>query len=307
MEGPFTSEETALLRLQANLHSSLLKNEMYKTYIKLIRPSQWIKNLLLLFPPFFAGSMSSPSFTEKVIPALLAFCAAASSTYIINDIKDVEADRNHNTKKNRAIAKGDITVSTAMFIAVIFFFSATYLSLLVSSKFWLYIVAYLLISLSYTFLFKDKVILDIFVISLGFLVRVLAGGEAFGVPVSNWLFMTVFMVSLFLATGKRIGEMVFLGDDAHTHRKSLSSYSSSFLEGILWFSASSALVMYSLYTLEHRSRLFYTVPIAAFGLLRYIYIAKEGKGDPTEALLGDRQVMVVGIVWLLVICLITYT
>lgn len=280
---------------------------MYKTYIKLFRPSQWIKNLLLLFPPFFAGSMTSPSFTEKIIPALLAFCAAASCSYIINDIKDIEADRNHAAKKNRAIAKGEISVLTSSYIASALFVSAIIISAWVSSQFWLYITAYLLISISYTVFFKDLVILDIFIISSGFIVRVLAGGEAFGVPVSNWLFMTVFMVSLFLASGKRMGELVFLGDDAHTHRKSLSSYSLSFLEGVLWFSASSALVMYSLYTLEHRSSLFYTVPIAAFGLLRYIYIAKEGKGDPTEALLGDRQVMVVGIVWFLVICIVTYT
>ena len=280
---------------------------MYKTYIKLLRPSQWIKNLLLLFPPFFAGRMLTISFSEKIVPAMLAFCLAASCSYIINDIKDLEADRNHAAKKNRAIANGDIAVLTAICIAVALFVSAIIISARVSSQFWLYITAYLLISISYTVFFKDLVILDIFIISSGFLVRGLAGGEAFGVPVSNWLFMTVFMVSLFLASGKRMGELVFLGDEAHNHRKSLSSYSTNYLEGILWFSASSALVMYSLYTLEHRSRLFYTVPPAAFGLLRYIYIAKEGKGDPTEVLLGDRQVMIVGIVWFLVICIVTYT
>lgn len=280
---------------------------MYKTYIKLLRPSQWVKNLLLFFPPFFAGRIFGISFLEKILPALLAFCLAASCSYIINDIIDMESDRNHEGKKKRSIASGDITVSKAISVAAILLFSSIYISLLVSTNFFLYIIAYLIISLSYTFFFKEIVILDIFVISLGFLVRVMAGGEAFGVPVSNWLFMTVFMVSLFLATGKRIGEMVFLGDEAHNHRKSLSSYSTNYLEGILWFSASSALVMYSLYTLEHRSRLFYTVPLAAFGLLRYIYIAKEGKGDPTEALLKDRQVMAVGIVWFIVICLVTYT
>jgi len=280
---------------------------MHKTYIKLLRPSQWIKNLLLLFPPFFAGSIFNNSLMENGFPALLAFCLAASCSYIINDIKDIESDRNHDGKKNRSIASGEISVSTAISVAAILFFLALYISFQVSTNFFLYIIAYLLISASYTYFFKEIAILDIFIISAGFIVRVLAGGEAFGVPVSNWLFMTVFMVSLFLASGKRMGELVSLGKDAHTHRKSLSSYSLSFLEGVLWFSASSALVMYSLYTLEHRSRLFYTVPLAAFGLLRFIYIAKEGKGDPTEVLLGDRQVMGVGIVWFLVICLVTYT
>ena len=278
-----------------------------KPYIKLLRPSQWIKNLLLLFPPFFAGSVFSSSSLGNGIPALIAFCLAASGSYIVNDIKDVEVDRNHAAKKSRAIANGDISVLTAICIAVALFVLAIVISSQVSSSFWLYTMAYLLISLSYTFLFKDIVILDIFVISAGFLVRVLAGGEAFSVAVSNWLFMTVFMVSLFLATGKRMGELIHLGAVAHNHRKSLASYSPSFLDGILWFSASSALVMYSLYTIEQSSGLFYTVPLAAFGLLRYIYIAKKGKGDPTEALIGDRQVMVVGIVWFLVICIVTYS
>lgn len=274
--------------------------------IALLRPSQWIKNLLLLFPPFFAGRMMEAAVLGKAFPSLAAFCLAASCSYIINDIKDMEADRNHGSKRNRPIANGDVPVSVASILALSLLIASLFASFLVSSRFFFYILAYLAISLSYTFFLKEAVILDIFMISLGFLIRVLAGGEAFNTPVSNWLFLTVFMVALFLATGKRMGELVHLGDEAHSHRKSLAEYTPSFLEGILWFSASSALVMYSLYTLEHRNGLFYTVPLAAFGLLRYVYIAKEGKGDPTEALLGDRQVMFVGIAWFAVICLVTY-
>ena len=149
-------------------------------------------------------------------------------------------------------------------------------------------------------------LVDIFFISFGFLIRVLAGGEAFRVPVTNWLFLTVFMISLLLAAGKRLGELVLLGDEAHKHRKSLTHYSHSFLEGILWFSASAALVTYALYTLEHENGIFYTVPLAAFSLLRYIYIVKVGKGDPTEALLRDKQILTVGIAWIAVIGFMIY-
>lgn len=275
-------------------------------YLTLLRPHQWIKNLLLFFPPFFGGAILSAAVFSKTLPALFTFCAAASCSYIINDIRDLEADRGHATKKNRVLAKGDISVSSALFFASILFLSAFSVSFLVSPHFWAYLAAYMLISFSYTFFLKNIVIVDIFAISLGFLIRVLAGGEAFRIEVSSWLFMTVFLVSLFLAAGKRMGEIVSIGKEAHRHRKSLGRYSTTFLEGTLWFSASAALVTYSLYTLEQKGALFYTVPLAAFGLLRYIFIVREGKGDPTEALLKDGQIMAVGIVWAIVIGVIVY-
>ncbi len=275
-------------------------------YISLTRPHQWIKNLLLLFPPFFAGQISSDLTKTNVIWALSAFCAAASCTYLINDIYDVEADRKHHVKKNRSIASGDVSVSSAAFFALILFAGAMMACFYVSRWFWVYILLYLIISLSYTFKLKNVVILDVFFISLGFLIRVLAGGEAFAIPVSKWLFMTVFMVSLFLATGKRLGEIVSMGENAGRHRKSLAAYSTSYLEGALWFSGSSALVTYSLYTLELKNALFYTVPLAAFGLMRYALIIKEGKGDPTDALLKDRPIMAVGIVWVAFISFVVY-
>jgi len=247
------------------------------------------------------------SILPTVVISLISFSMAASCGYIINDIRDVEADRNHAVKKGRVLANGDLSIEWAIKFAMLLCIISLLVSLAVSKWFWCYLIAYLIISLSYTFFLKDIVVLDIFVISSGFLIRVLAGGEAFDVTVSNWIFMTVFMVSLFLAAGKRMGELLSLGSKAHMHRKSLAGYNSSFLEGTLWFSGSAALVTYSLYIIEQRTGLFYTVPLAAFGLLRYIYIVKDGKGDPTEALLKDRQIMGVGIVWFLVICIVTYT
>ena len=267
-------------------------------YIRILRPGQWLKNLLLLFPPFFAGNILEPPVLQRIVPALFAFSFVASSTYIINDITDIESDRNHDVKRNRTLARGDVPVLFASLFASVLFIAALAIALSLSRSFGALLVIYLLITLSYTLFFKDKVILDIFFISAGFLIRILAGGVVFDVAVTNWLFLTVFMVSLLLAAGKRLGELVALGDEAHRHRKSLALYTRPFLEGILWFSASAALVTYALYTLEQRSDLFYTVPLAAFGLLRYIYIIKDGKGDPTEALLKDGQIMGVGILWI---------
>lgn len=277
-----------------------------KALFLLLRPNQWIKNLLLLFPPFFAGNIASPHVAATVVPALFSFCAAASASYIINDVRDMEADRNHREKRRRPLASGNISITTAVIVAVVLLAAAVEASLLVSSEFWRYVAAYLVISLSYTFLFKDAVIFDIFVISSGFLIRVLAGGNAFRVEVSEWLFLSVFIVALFLATGKRLGELITLGDNAHSHRRSLEEYTEHFLEGVLWFSASAALITYALYTIEQKSGLFYTVPLAAFGLLRYIYIVKEGKGDPTEALLKDGQILGVGVIWAVSIGVVIY-
>lgn len=277
-----------------------------KALFKLLRPQQWIKNLLLLFPPFFGGALLGPAVPDNILPAFFAFCCAASCSYIINDIWDIEADRNHLSKRNRAIASGVISKNAALIIALSLFIASICLSFQVSSLFWVYLAAYFAISFSYTFCLKHIVIADIFLISSGFIVRVLAGGEAFDIIVSNWLFMAVFTVSLFLAAGKRLGEFVSLGDTAHIHRRSLANYNKSFLEGILWFSASTALVTYALYTIEQKSGLFYTVPLAAFGLLRYIYIAREGIGDPTEALLKDGQIMGTGIIWATIIGFLVY-
>lgn len=277
------------------------------SYIKILRPHQWLKSLLLLFPPFFAGKLFDPSVRSVVIPALLSFSLAASCGYIVNDIRDRVADRNHATKKQRVIARGDISVVLATVIAVVLYVAAILISSnYVSRRFEWFLIIYLFVSLTYTFFLKDIVLVDIFFITFGFLIRVLAGGEAFRTPVSSWLFLTVFTISLLLASGKRLGELLSLGENAHNHRKSLSKYSHSFLEGTLWFSASASLVTYALYTLEHANDIFYTVPIAAFGLLRYIYIVKQGQGDPTEALVKDGQITAVGIVWVFVIGAIIY-
>jgi len=283
----------------------LRKSAMLK-YFTLLRPHQWIKNLLLLFPPFFAGTINSGLTTRNLPPALLAFCLAASCGYIINDIKDIDVDRNHETKKNRLIASSHVNTLTASVVAFMLLLTSLYTSFFVSAWFWLYVLAYLVVSLSYTFFLKYIALADIFAISTAFLIRVLAGGEAFDIMVSKWLFVSVFMVSLFLAAGKRMGEMVSLGGDAHSHRSSLAFYTEPFLEGTLWLSAITIIFTYSLYTLEQNSRLFYTVPLAAYGLLRYILIVKTGKGDPTEALLKDRQVMTVGIIWASVITAVVY-
>lgn len=275
-------------------------------YVSILRPYQWLKNLLLFFPPIFGGKIMDPAVVSMLIPAFVSFSCAASCGYILNDIKDRGADGTHPIKKNRAIASGDISPVTAAIIAAALYLTGMLVAGAVSARFEGYLVIYLFISLLYTMYFKDIVILDIFFVAFGFLIRVKAGGEAFRITVTSWLFLAVFLVALFLAAGKRLGEMVDQGEAAGTQRKSLSRYSSSYLEGVLWFTAAAALITYALYVIENRGSMLYTVPVAAYGLLRYIYIVKDGKGDPTEALLHDRHILATGVIWALMIGIVIY-
>ena len=272
-----------------------------RKYLSLLKLHHWLKNLLLLFPPFFGAKLRDPQVLAAVIPAFLSFSFAASCGYILNDIWDRKYDSLHASKKYRPIASGDISVATASVIAGVLYLCAMILSGSVSNRFQGYVIIYLFLSCSYTMYFKNIVIVDIFFVAFGFLVRVLAGGQAFNITVTNWLFLTVFTVALFLAAGKRLGELISMKEDAQKHRKSLIHYPQSFLENLLWFCASSALVTYALYTIENTRQMFYTVPIAAFGLIRYVYIAKKGTGDPTDALLKDNQILITGIVWIVMV------
>ncbi|NTV92497.1 MAG: decaprenyl-phosphate phosphoribosyltransferase [Chlorobiaceae bacterium] len=275
--------------------------------MKLLRPHQWLKNLLLLFPPFFGGKMLEADVLAALIPSFVSFSLAASSGYILNDIMDREVDKLHISKKERPIARGDISVVIAIFFAVFLLATALIVSSSVSRKFEAFLILYFFISLLYSLYFKHIAIIDIFFVSFGFLIRVLAGGEAFRVTVSSWLFLTVFVVSLFLAVAKRIGEKTIIGSEGSLHRKVLADYPPRFLEGIMWVTSSVAIVMYALYTLENNKDLIYTVPIAFFGFLRFIYITNhDGKGDPTEALLHDPQIAITGIGWLIAVAAVVY-
>lgn len=250
--------------------------------------------------------MADAGISMLSIRAFLSFSFAASSCYIINDIVDRNADRNHNSKRFRVIARGDATIQHAAIVGGMFFVTSLFLASSVSERFLGYLIIYLCISVLYTFYFKQIVLVDIFVLSAGYVVRIVAGGEAFHVVVSSWLFLTVFVVALFLAAGKRRGELVAMGNAALSHRTNLTVYTPIFLDGILWTSAACALVMYALYAIDNNARIIYTVPVAAYGLLRYIFIVQQGRGDPTEALLKDGQILSVGVLWAAMIAITIY-
>ena len=267
--------------------------------IFLLRPHQWLKNIILFFPPFLGGALFSPAVLKQGILPFASLCAAASATYIVNDIRDCVQDRNHPVKRNRPIAKKDIPASVAWTFAGILLIISLFSAWQVSSTFFLLLILYMLISFLYSCCLKHIPIVDLFCISSGFLVRLQAGGEAFQLVISPWLFLSVFLLALFLSTGKRINEQLLLGVSAGEHRKTLALYPQGFLDGILFMTGGAVLVTYTIYVVQ-RPWLVYSVPLCCFGLLRYSYRVKTGKGgDPTESLLRDPWLFAVGLIWTL--------
>jgi 4-hydroxybenzoate polyprenyltransferase len=272
-----------------------------KDYIRLLRPKQWLKNLMLFFPPFLGGMLTGLQDLGVGFIPFLSFCLASSASYIVNDLVDAERDAMHPQKKARPIPAGSITRLNAVLLSAVLTVIALILAWQISLTFFVILSLYLGNSLIYTFKLKSLPLFDLFSISAGFLLRLMAGGEAFGVPVSDWLFLSVFLLSLFLCTGKRLGEKIALGDSAGEHRQSLDTYSEIYLQGAMFMTGAVVLVTYTMYVISRQTPI-YTVPLCAFGLMRYVLRIESGKsGDPTESLLRDGPLFAVSLLWVVMV------
>lgn len=228
---------------------------------------------------------------------LISFCLASSACYVFNDLYDAERDARHPQKRTRPIPSGAICPTAAGILSIILVLLAISLAWRISPTFFAILILYLVNSILYTFKLKSFALFDLFSISAGFLLRLMAGGEAFGILVSDWLFLSVFLLSLFLSTGKRLGEKIVLGELAGEHRQSLASYSETYLQGAMFMTGAVVLVTYTMYVISRQS-LIYTVPLCAFGLMRYVLRIESGKsGDPTESLLRDGPLFAVSLLW----------
>lgn len=265
--------------------------------VQLLRPHQWLKNLILFFPPFLGGVLLQPGVLQKGAVPFISFCLASSFTYILNDILDRDRDRLHPRKRQRAIASGAVSISAALVVSLLLLIPALALAWSVSLLFFEYLLLYLVVSAAYSHFLKNQPVFDVFCIASGFVFRLLAGGEAFGVAVSDWLFLSVLLLALFLSSGKRLGEQQLLGDEAGEHRQSLGKYPPGTLDAMMIISAAAVLVTYTLYVIA-KGKLLYTVPLCCFGLFRYVLVVKGGgSGDPTLSLLKDPVLFVVGLAW----------
>lgn len=265
--------------------------------LSILRPTQWLKNLMLFFPSFLGGELLLPGVLARGVIPFVSFCLASSSAYVLNDILDRERDKSHHRKSKRPIPSGKVSLVEAVVLNFVLLAGALALALTISPVFIAILLAYLIVAISYSFYLKHLPIVDLFCVSAGFLFRLQAGGEAFGVEITAWLFLSVFLLAIFLSTGKRLYEKNALGENAGSHRKALESYPPGFLDGTMYMTGGAVLVTYTLYVIEHQV-LIYTVPLCCFGLLRYIMRVKSGLGgDPTESLIKDVPLFVVGLLW----------
>jgi 4-hydroxybenzoate polyprenyltransferase len=274
---------------------------MLMPVMQLIRPWQWSKNLMVFFPPLLSGAIFHYGFGLRLVLPFAAFCCASSAAYVFNDLIDLPRDACHPEKRLRPLPSGAVSRPVAVLLAVALLAAGLVMGGMVSTMFFRLLLTYLLVSVSYTLILKNLPIIDIFCIALGFVLRLYGGGEAFDVLISDWLFLTVFLLAIFLSVGKRCSERFSLGDAAGEHRPALGEYPDGFLESAMYLSGSAVLVTYAIYAIS-TPFLVYSVPLCMFGLLRYLMRVKSGQsGDPTSALIKDGPLLATGILWLLIV------
>ncbi len=271
---------------------------MFIEFLKLIRITNWIKNLFVFVPLIFSLHLFNLKYLTTVLISFFSFCLASSTIYVFNDIIDIEADRQHPVKRFRPLASGKFTIKFAYSI-VILFLILTLLSssLVVKSGFTLIILIFIILYFLYSLILKHIVLLDIFSIAAGFSIRVYAGAFVISVPTSSWLILSTIFISLFLAIMKRHSELKrFEGDSEIKTRKVLDSYSIDFTNQIATVAASGLVTCYALYTVAERTitvfgtdKLIYTTPFVVFGIFRFMYLEYiNQKGEnTTEILLKD--------------------
>ena len=264
--------------------------------IRLIRVKQWVKNGFVLAPLVFTGQFTDRASVVSALIAVALFCLASSATYIVNDLKDIDRDRLHPKKSlSRPLAAGRITTQWAFFIlAIIYVFLA--IGYFIEPAVVLVILGYIALNLLYTFKLKHQPVLDIFTISLGFVLRVFAGAVALDAPVSGWMFITTLCLALYLAAIKRSQELNLHGADG---REVLSKYSKALVDRYAEMSATCALVFYSMFVMASRPELMISVPFVLFGLFRYWYVVEmlDGGESPTDALLTDLPLIITIAAW----------
>jgi 4-hydroxybenzoate polyprenyltransferase len=275
--------------------------------LKLLRPVQWIKNLLVFSGVLFGGEFSNGFLWLSAIAIAAAFCLVSSSIYILNDIFDCENDKIHPKKRFRPIASGEVSVFKAKIVALLLATVGLGIGAFVSQPAFGILAAYLCLNIAYTLRLKHVVILDVFCISAGFMLRILAGTIGLDIPPSKWLVLCGMMVTLFLGFAKRRAELVSNQFSQKDHRQVLEDYSTNYLDHLIIVCVTGTILTYALYTMSpetiavHRTEnLILTVPFVIYALFRYLYIihAKKSGGDPTNDLLQDRHIAVSFLAWL---------
>jgi 4-hydroxybenzoate polyprenyltransferase len=288
---------------------------MLKALIKTMRPRQWTKNGFLFFGLIFDKQLFIPEAFLRTVAGFFLFCLISSAVYLFNDIADVEADRNHPEKKFRPIASGKLPVNVALMAALLLTVVSISVGYLLSPLFTLVLAAYLLINLLYSRWLKHVSILDVLIISSGFVLRV-AAGVILIYPVerfSPWLYMITVLFSLYIGLGKRRAEMNLLAQGASAHRRVLEGYTIPLLDQYITIVSGMTIVAYSLYTfsapnLPENHAMMLTIPFVVYGIFRYLQLIQFGHaaGSPDEVALKDRPLQIAVLLWGLAVIAIFY-
>ena len=282
-------------------------------YVKILRPHQWVKNLFLVAPLIFSKHLFDPQYFITETLAVIGFCLISSAVYVLNDIADREADKAHPIKRERPIASGKISVARAVVLDVILLAASFMVARSLSPKYQLIAGIYFLFNVAYSFWLKKVILVDVFMIAAGFMLRVIAGAFAIDVQVSPWLILCTLFVSVFLAVSKRRGEILLnIDSDA---RPVLKEYDIDFIDQMMTVAASGMAISYALYTVAERTvttfgteNLIFTTVFVLFGIFRYLFLIKKHKAEdnPTYLLLTDAVMMLNVLAWFLSCVFIIY-
>jgi len=275
--------------------------------VRSLRPRQWTKNLLVAAAPLAAGTLFDSPVWWQTLVAFVAFCALSGAVYLVNDIVDVESDRAHPRKRLRPIAAGELSVRAALVVAAVLGAAALAAGTAVDRDLGILLLTYAVLQVAYSLWLKHEPVLDLAVVSVGFLMRAVSGGLAAGLPLSDFFLMVAGFGSLFMVAGKRYSELHALGSEAGT-RRSLVRYTDSYLRFVWSIAATSTALAYCLWAFEQDGGgvPWQSISIVPFvlGLLRYAVDIDVGRAaEPEDIILADRGLQAIGLVWFVLVCL----
>jgi 4-hydroxybenzoate polyprenyltransferase len=280
-----------------------------------LRPSQWVKNGFVFCALIFSRSLTDWHRTTLVTLAALLFCAVSGATYLVNDVLDARDDRQHPVKRLRPVASGRVSTKAALLAAAMLGFAALAGAWTIDHAFFQIVSLYAALNLVYSAWLKRVMLVDVFVIAAGFVLRVIGGGIVIHVELSAWLIVCTTLLALFLALSKRRHELVLLGENASGHRSSLADYTPHFLDQLIGIVTASTVMSYALYTLSDDARIKFpnkrlelTVPLVLFGIFRYLYLVhrREGGGNPARMLFTDPVLLSSVLLWVAAVIVIIY-
>ncbi len=285
-----------------------------KKYISLMRIKHWLKNILVFLPLFFSGNIFNKGLLLRNILAFLVFCFAASIVYIINDIFDIENDKNHPIKKNRPLASGEVSIRKALCLIMILFCLLLILLIYlnnVKTNYLLYLIpiSYIIINILYSKWLKYYAIIDVLTLISGFILRVMFGSLVTGITTSKYLYLMIIFGSYYLSFGKRRGE---INKSSIKSRSVLSKYNKEFLDKNMYVAYALTIVSYTLWCVDpvistNYKYIFLTIPLLITIMQLYsLNIEKDSYGDPADVILSDKTLIIAGILYIVIMCIFIY-